>query len=538
VKKSAPAKFQPPALDPKTDAAAKNRSQRRAEAKTPKIPAEFQPFVETFNAGLEAQRAGNLALAESHYLRAIEMNPNDAMLLNNFGVCLYEQGKTAQAVEIHRKAIKLDPTRPMAYNNLGVELNALERHEEAVEAFQKAIEIAPINPKAINNLGDSLVKLGRFEDGLAMLDKSILQQRDYVDAHSNRGMALWGLGRIEDAIASFRRALAFNIAHPAVHKNLGMLLLMYGDFANGWHEYEWRWVADKVPERSVRTRWVGEDLRGRTMLLWSEQGVGDEVLHASMVSDLLARGPKLVWECDWRLAPLFQRSYPEVKIVPRRGIASPLPETMTDDITVQSPSASIGRFLRDDISKFHPDRGKYLVADKVRAQALRARIGLKPGEKMVGVSWVSKNLTVGSNKTIPLAQWADILRIPGVRFVDLQYGDTTEERAKLKAALRLCPQHIDGLDLTNDIDGLASLISACDLVLTVSNTTAHLAGALGTPVWVLLPAKLGKFWYWNREGERSLFYSSARILRQLPTEDWSRTLRAAADRLRTYFGIA
>ncbi len=543
--KTPPKKFTPPtpatatAIPVATTAApGKNRAERRADTAV-KLPPAIQEFVNIFNVGLDAQRAGNLPLAEAQYLKAMALNPNDAMLLNNLGVCLYEQGKTEEAIEIHKKAIKLDPTRPMAYNNLGVELNALERHEEALAAFKKAVEIQPINPKAINNYGDSLTKLGRFDEGLAMLDKSIMQEPEYVDAHSNRGMALWGLARFEEAIESFQRALSFKIDHASVRKNLGLVSLLMQRFGTAWEDYEWRWLADKLVQRSKKMRWCGEDVKGKTMLVWSEQGLGDEILHMSMAEDLLKRGCKVVWECDYRLVPLLERTHPEMKVVPRKGIAPPLPETMTPDITVQSPSASLGRFLRNDISQFPKGRKKYLAVNWPRVAQLRASLNLKPGEKLVGVSWVSKNKSIGSNKTIDLDKWVDILSVPGVRFVDLQYGDTAEERERLKRERGLTLHHLEDLDLTKDIDGLAALIAACDLTITVSNTTAHVAGAVGAPVWVLLPAKLGKFWYWGHEGERTVWYDSPRIIRQSHTEtnDWGPTLRETTTRLRKALGL-
>lgn len=523
---------------PPADAKGKNRAERRAETAV-KVPAKLQEFVNIFNMGLEAQRAKNLPVAEQFYLKAMEINPDDAMLLNNFGVCLYEQGKTEQAVEIHRRAIKLDPTRPMAYNNLGVELNALERHDEAIAAFKKAVEIQPINPKAINNYGDSLTKLGRFEEGLALLDKSISQEPDYVDAHSNRGMALWGLARFDEAIQSFRRALTYKIDHASVRKNLGLVQLLMQEWGSAWEEYEWRWTADNIFQRSKKTRWCGEDVAGKTMLVWSEQGLGDEILHMSMAEDLLKRGCQVVWECDWRLVPLLQRTHPQMRVVPRKGIEAPRPETMTDDIVVQSPSASLGRFLRNDISKFPKNRPSYLKIDRAKAAIVRPSLGMKPEEKLVGISWVSKNKTIGANKTIELDQWAEILKTPGIRFVDLQYGDTEAERAAFTEKHGVPLKHFRQLDLTKDIDSLASLIGACDLVITVSNTTAHVAAAVGTPTWVLLPAKLGKFWYWGYEGERTVWYDSPRIIRQSHTDvhDWGPTLRETAARLRAHFGV-
>jgi hypothetical protein len=262
-------------------------------------------------------------------------------------------------------------------------------------------------------------------------------------------------------------------------------------------------------------------------LIWAEQGVGDEILHTGMLADIVARGVQVMWECDRRLVPLIQRSYPSVEVVARTVPYDP--RTMGADIGAHVPTGTIGNFVRRGAAEF-PTRTRYLESDPARRAAFRARINLAPGEKLVGMSWLSKNRHFGASKSTTLADWGDILRTPGLRFVDLQYGDTAVERARHAAAGGQLI-HLDDLDLKDDLDGLAALIDACDLVVTVSNTTAHIAAALGKPVWIMIASGIGKFWYWGFDGPSTLWYPSASLIRQEAGEDWGRVLGIIKQRI-------
>jgi len=511
-----------------------NRKQRRAGGASSR---HTSAFVDAFNLGLQLQQAGDLDRAEAAYRKAMALNNADPMLYNNLGVVLYTQGKMAEAAALYQKAIKLSPNLALAHNNLGVTLNASERHEEAVPAFTKAIALNPVNPEAINNLGDSLVKLGRFEEGVAALKRALALVPNYAEAHSNMGMGLWGLGELDAAIASLRKSIALQPALAMPHKNLGIVLLLKGELAEGWREYEYRWQSDTMRLRNhPRPLWNGEHPGTGAVFVWCEQGVGDELLHANMLGDFAARGINVMWETDPRLVTLVQRSYPSARVVPR--LSPPSVETVAPDLVAHIPAGNIGRYFRSDLSQFPKDRRSYLIADQARAAAYRTQLNVAPGEKLVGISWLSKNVTFGKSKSTVLADWAEVLRTPGVRFVDLQYDDATKERAKERAALQselgLNLLHIDGLDLRDDLDGLAALTAACDLVITVSNSTAHIAGALGIPVWVLIPAGMGKFWYWGLSGDSTPWYPSATVIRQRTQEDWQTSFHTVAGKLAAF----
>jgi Tfp pilus assembly protein PilF len=507
-----------------------NRKERRAAGPA----ATGQAFVQAFNAGLAAHQAGDLEKAVVNYQQALRLNPNVALLQNNYGVALYDQGNAKEALKHQRKAVALDPQLGIAHNNLGVTLNSMELHEEAIVAFAKAIEIEPDNFKATNNLGDSLVKLSRFEEGLVYLRKAVAMNPNYFEAYSNLGVGLWGMGQFDEAIASLEKAISIQPNLPMARKNMGIISLLRGNYAVGWENYDWRFAADKmsIPDYPAPI-WRGQNLDGKSLFIWGEQGVGDEILHVSMAADLIKHGFKVMWETDKRLVPLFQRSYPPIKFV-GRGKA-PADTDFTDvELGGHIPSASLGRFIRHKAEAFPLARRAFLLADHERSATLRAGLNLAPGEKLVGISWVSKNVKFGESKSTALAAWADILKTPGVRFVDLQYGDTSVERAQVEKETGIRVAHVDGLDLREDIDGTAALTAACDLVITVSNTAAHIAGGLGVPVWILIPGGIGKFWYWGHDGETTPWYPIAKLIRQKNQHDWRPELSEVAQRLRQF----
>ncbi|MDX2143150.1 MAG: tetratricopeptide repeat-containing glycosyltransferase family protein [Rhodospirillaceae bacterium] len=509
-----------------------NRKQRRASAT---IAPESNPaFLEPFNLGLQLQQLGHLEQSAAAYRKAMKVNPNVALLYNNLGVVVYNQGNLSEAVALQKKAIALDPTLTLAYNNLGVALNAMNRLPEALAVLAKAVKLAPNDPQPINNYGDTLVKLSRFAEGAEALHKALAMDPNYVEAFTNLGTALWGLGRIDEAVECFHRALALKPDTAMAHKNLGIVSLLKGDFVTGWREYNWRWLADKIVIRQYPVPvWQGQPLGDGALLVWAEQGVGDEILQASMIGDLLARGIKVVWEVDPRMAALFRRSFPTAtKIFDR--VLPPITDRVDPGIAAHIAAGSMGEFIRRSYDDFPRERRSYLMPDRARAEAFRARLGLAPGERLVGISWLSKNVAFGESKSTQLEAWIDILKTPGLKFVDLQYGDTHAERRQFQKRHGITVAHLDDLDLRDDLDGLAALISVCDLVVTVSNSTAHFAGALGVPVWIMIPAGVGKFWYWGLSGETNPWYPSATLIRQGANQDWRPVLAEVAARLANY----
>jgi tetratricopeptide (TPR) repeat protein len=479
------------------------------------------------------KRSGHLDVAVELFMAATERCPKNPVFRNNLGNTLLELDRSLEAEEQLRTAVALAPTLPEGHYNLGNALKALGRLDEALACYQDALALRPTFTKARINLGGILSQRGAYDEALSVYTESERLGVVSADLLDTKGVVLQTLGRVEEGVACFRRALDVNPDLASAHRNLGIAALMSGDFGLGWAEYEWRWRCDMLKDTDRKFPypvWQGEPGPGG-IVVWGEQGVGDRVLYAGMIPDLLARGHQVVMETDPRLHALFERSFPGVVAVPKQN--PPHPSTSAEGIRWHSALASLGRYLRPDAASF-PTRGSYLRADEARTAQYRAdldRLGKAP---VVGISWGSRNPKLGRHKTLELMAWAPLLQTSGVRFVDLQYGDTTEERAAAEAALGVSIVHMPDLDLREDLDGVAALINACDLVISISNTTVHLAAGLGKPTWVLVPAAAGNLWYWMRGTVRSPWYESATIIRQKIRGQWDEIIADVKSRLDVY----
>ena len=267
------------------------------------------------------------------------------------------------------------------------------------------------------------------------------------------------------------------------------------------------------------------------MLVWGEQGIGDEVHFAAMVPDLIDAGARVVLECERRLAPLFGRSFPEAMCVALEN--PPAAETMGNDIDFQVPSGNLGAWLRPDLDSF-PDRESYLVADENRVAELKDRYRDGTGDRLVGIAWISKNPEIGKDKSMALADWRPLTEIGGIRFVDLQYGDTADERARFERQTGTPIIHDDAIDQMADLDAFAAQVAAMDLVISVSNTTVHLSGALGVPTWVLLNTL--PLCVWMAKGEDSPWYPSLRLFRQTKAGEWADVIGRVESELKAFAG--
>ena len=272
---------------------------------------------------------------------------------------------------------------------------------------------------------------------------------------------------------------------------------------------------------------AGQPVDGKTVLVLAEQGVGDEVMFAGMVPDLVEAGATVIREADSRLVPLFERSFAGIECIGKGD--PPTAETRRDGIDFQSPGGNLGRWLRPNLESF-PGRQSYLVADKNRRDGLRENY-LSDGESLlVGVAWVSKNKRIGPQKSMTLMELAQLTGIPGIRFIDLQYGDTAGERAQFEDETGTSIVHDDSIDQMADLDAFAAQVAAMDLVISVDTAVAHLAGALGTMVWTLLP--FNSDWRWMLGRDDSPWYPSMRLFRQEAPGDWEGVFQEVETALR------
>ncbi|HKA44814.1 MAG TPA: tetratricopeptide repeat protein [Burkholderiales bacterium] len=491
-------------------------------------------FAEAWsNLGTALGTQGDRAEEIGAYRRALRINPDLAIVWSNLSTALREAGEIDEAVKAGRRAVELDPGLSGGWTNLGNALRDSGAWQEAIEAYETALRLAPGLAPAWTGLGNVFQDMERFEEASRAHQKAVELQPDSPQLLFNLGLTLRFCGRSAEAVACYRRAIELK-PDPQTQWNLGLALLILGELKDGWEQYEWRWRRSESEARRYDfAGWDGVVAASRRLLLWAEQGVGDQIIFGSMAAELAATPLTVTLEVDPRLVPLFQRSIPRLSVVARQEPPALCPA----DYDCQTPIASLGRWLRTSFESF-PQHSAYLQPDPSRVAHYRERLRASlPGARIiVGVSWHSANRELGKYKSLALADWLPLLQTRGAGFVDLQYGDTAGERAALEERHGVRLEHLPDLDLFNDLDGLAALVGACDLVITVSNVTAHIAGAIGKPVWLLSPRAKGKIWYWFSGRRDSPWYRSMRIFEQQGPAEWRPVLDAVARELASLIG--
>jgi len=464
---------------------------------------------------------GRLVLAERDYLQAARARPAIAEVHFNLGIVRYAQGAFEGAVESHRRALGLKPVFPQALGSLGSALAALGRWDEARAAFERAVEQHPTYADAHSNLGLIHEEQGRAGEARASFERALAIDPTHGEAIHNLGFLLDAQGRTPDAIAIYQRALAANPRMPRTAYSLGLAHLRLQDFGRGWPLAEARF--DTVPPMTPRRDldlpvFVAADWnRGHRVALWAEQGLGDQLLYSTLLPDLAARGQDFVVEVDARLAGAFRRAHPQWKIATPAQAAQAFVSCDR-----QLALGSLAGLLRTDIASFRAQPRALLAADPARVETYRRRVG---EGSVMGISWRSfQSRTrgrVACDKSAPLAAFAPLSR--RVALLDLQYGDTADERAAFARAggsLR----RLDELDLFNDLDGVLAAIEVCTRVVTTSNVTAHFAGALGKPT-LLLYVGAAPFHYWVPGADgNSLWYPSVQVAAPRGFASWEQAL--------------
>ena len=493
------------------------------------------------------------------YERAIAANPQYAEAHCNRGNVLRLLGHLPEALVSLDRAVELQAQIAPAHRIRGLVLTGLGRHEEALACFDKALSLQPQFADAINDRGNTLRLLGRYDEALREQDRAIGLMPSGSGAHANRAVVLMDLGRPQEALdsinraiqyapqsaefwnlhgnalqalnrhaesaASYGRALELQPGFGQAEFNISMCALIRGEFGRGWPLYEARWRTGQRLGwiKFRRPQWKGERTDGR-LLVWGEQGIGDQIFLLSMLGSLFKRisHQQTTLAVTPRLLPLVQRSFPGISFVP-------LSRATRVPCDVQIPLGSIGGLVRRSWHDFPTQRKSYLIVDEERVDALRKRLDRGDGKLVVGLSWLSRAEHYGELKSVGLNDLKPLLQLPGVKFVDLQYGDTTAEREELRRRSGIDVQRLPDVDTFNDMDALAALIRACDLVVTTSNTTAHLAGAVGAPTLLMLPFASGRHWYWHEEREDSPWYPSMRLFRQRQVGEWGDIITRVRD---------
>jgi len=474
------------------------------------------------------RQLGQQQAALACYQRAIELKPDYAEAYSSLGNTWLALRQYQAALVCYDNAISVRPEFAEAHNNRGIALQNLAQYDAALASFAQAIALKPDFAHAYNNRGLTLKALKRYDEELASYTQACTLLPDFAEAYNNRGNALQNLNRFTEATANYQQALALKPDYVSAAWNTALLKLLTGDFAEGFRLYESRWQKKDfdAPLLSRRPRWQPGCTVAR-LLIWAEQGVGDHIFFGGLFPEAAQWAEQLIAVVDARLLPLFAQAMPNIRFYPSN---QPVPE---DQYDAHLPMGSLPGYLRNSLSCFTQTRAGYLSPNQVRAAQIRQQLG-GTDTFLIGIAWRSKNPQSGEKRTLDVNRFA-MLSGPGVKLVNLQYGDVAADIVGFKTQAGCELLQCADVDNQQDLDGLAALITACDLVVSCDNSTVHLAGALGKACWVLLP--VAPDWRWQLERCDSPWYQSIKLYRQETLDDWHQVMirvKADLDHLRGY----
>lgn len=471
------------------------------------------------SSGVADFRAGRYDDAVRQFEEVVALRPSDAQNHLNLGLAYQKLGRQVDAADCFELALAFKPEFPEAHFNLGVLAIESGAYAEAATRLQHALTLRPDYPAALSNLGYVEFRhLDRLADGELHLKRALALDPAFIDAHCNLGALFQEQGRVIEAFAEYEHALKDNPDCHEARLNQALILLAQGEFEEGWQLYEARKLCSPHfnPRNYPFPEWDGR--APGTVLVYGEQGLGDEIMFASCISDLIAAGRHCVIDCTPKLERLFRRSFPGADV--HAG-----PQTATDlgwlkhvpQVDFQVAMGSLPALYRRTRDAF-PQQAGYLTADSQRVAYWRDRLGqLGPGLK-IGISWRGGTVHTRSRlRSIPLAEWVPLIScVAQSHWVSLQYTDCADERASFELEHGLRLHHWQ--QAMDDYDETAALVSALDLVISVQTAVVHLTGALGKPVWVLISAV--PEWRYMAQGETLPWYPTARLFRQQDQGDW------------------
>ena len=471
------------------------------------------------NMGVALKSQGRLQDAVECYTKAIVIGPDNVSAYYNMGIALREMGKFKEAIDALNTVISLDPNYADAYNNLGIIFQEEGLHKDAIKVFQKTLNIKPSFGDAYNNMGVCFKEQGKLEEALEAYGQALTVTPDNAEAYTNIGVIRAEQGNLDEAFEAYDKAISLKPDSADAYHNMSYVLLASKDFDAGFEYYDWRWQTDKFAADylvTTKPRWDGEDKQ--RVLVWNEQGIGDEVMFSSIIPDLCKVSSKVIIRCDRRLIPLFKRSFPsDISYCSKDQVIS------EDDYDYHVPMGSLPLGLRKTLGSFAAMSPGFLKPDLDRASTFKSALLHGRNKKVVGLSWkTNSRLPKASTRNIKLADLALALHTDDTLLVCLQYGQVSDEIQAVKRELGIEIVQLDEVDNRTDLDGLASLMAACDEVVTVDNATTHLSGALGISTKLLLPTSPD--WRWGTADDVSYWYDAVQLYRQSEPGNWQKVL--------------
>jgi lipoprotein NlpI len=428
-------------------------------------------------------------------------------------------GRLEEAAAEFQEAARIKPDYVEAHNNLGSVLHRLDRLDEASAALREALRLKPNYTMARNNLAVVLIDQGRFDEAICVLGELLRADPDFAQAQSNRGVAFMKQGRMAEAQACFERAIELSPEYPEAHRNRAVAWLFDGEFERGWPEFLWRWKCkDYPPHGYSQPLWDGAPLEGRTILLHAEQGMGDTLQFIRYAPWVKQQGGRVVVRCQKSLVQLLSHSAGIDQIAASNDELPP--------IDCRAALMDLPALCRTTLATV-PRDVPYLFTDPSLVAQWRKRLASEPGFK-IGINWQGNPQYRGDRyRSIPLAQFAPLAAIDGVRLYSVQKGSGLEQLGTVGFPITDLGSRLD--EGSGAFLETAAVMQGLDLVVTADTAPAHLAGALGVPVWVALSA--APEWRWMLDRQDSSWYPTMRLFRQSQLVHWGPVFAQMADQL-------
>lgn len=493
-------------------------SARRALTINPKHPDAYN------NLGTVAQLQQKLPMAIEYYSKAIELCPEKAIYYANLGLVYYESHQLDDAKRMFTRATELDPRNYIAIKFLGVVCNDEREPDRALAYLQRARDIAPNDYDLHARFAHVYVNLGRLIEAEASAHLSLQIQPGNQDALINLAAALHHQGRFDESLDALNRVLREKPNCVATRFNRSTLLLTLGDFDNGWLEYEWRWLRKDTSRPVVpRPMWHGEAVPGKTVMLFDEQGLGDTLQFIRYGRELRRFCERVMLVCHKPLVPLLQNVDFLDKVVQKSNKLPPF--------DYYAPLMSLPGLFKTNFDNM-PNQVPYIHADEQRILRWQSKVR-EGGELQIGIAWQgNRDYIMDRLRSIPLEQFAPLTTCPGVRLISLQKGDGLEQMDQFRDRVpvtSLDDAFDDALDVEGAFTDTAAVMMSLDLVITSDSAVAHLAGAMGVPVWVALPFVADWRFFLHRDD--SPWYPTMRLFRQEKRGGWAEVFARIAEQL-------
>jgi tetratricopeptide (TPR) repeat protein len=469
-----------------------------------------------YNKGLSFIGLNDYQNAIKSFDIALKLEPANFDISYNQGLAYFQEGLFEKALNCFNQTLYLKADHYEALDHKGLSYQKLKKYQEAEAAFNLAINTNDKEISAYNNKASMYVEKNDLNQAINIFSKALDLDKDNAEVLNNMAITYQGLNQYENAISFYKKACKEKPESAIFKYNLSQAYLAHLDFEEGWPLYEYR---EHLEELKTKFAYLNKHYINRIptddkpILILSEQGIGDQILFFSLLPEILKFKNKILVALDDRLIPLFARSFPAINFYSDKSDLSSL------DYSYNLLAGSMGSLFRLSAVDFERQSEAYLKPNIELTKKIRA--SLKSDSKLIcGIAWTSANKKIGQDKSLDLESYKPFFEMSNIDYIDLQYGETIQEKDRIKSQFGTDIISVDFIDKFNDIDGLAALVNTCDFIITTSNVTAHIAGALGKKTFLLVPFNQGRIWYWHDSINKSLWYPSINIYRQTESGDW------------------